>query len=122
MSYKKLRVYCLSLEVVLEIHQISLSLPQFEMYETGSQIRRSSKSTKSNIVEGYGRKRYINEYIRFLIYAQASNDETLDHLETLFLTGSFDNKEKYTDIRGKILLLGKSINQFIKVLEGSRAN
>lgn len=117
MSYKKLRIYNLSLEVALEIHNISLRLPKFELFETGSQIRRSSKSTKSNIVEGYGRKKYINEYIRFLIYAQASNDETLDHLETLFLSGSFDNEEKYTEIRAKIIILGKSINQFIKVLK-----
>jgi four helix bundle protein len=58
------------------------------MYEEGSQIRRSSKSVKSNIVEGYGRRRYKQEYIKFITYALASNDETLDHLETLFETVS----------------------------------
>jgi four helix bundle protein len=58
---------------------MSLKLPKFEMYETGSQIRRSSKSVRSNIVEGYGRRRYRNDYIRFITYALASNDETTDH-------------------------------------------
>ena len=47
-------------------------LPAFELYEEGSQIRRSVKSVKSNIVEGYGRRRYKQDYIRFLTYAQAS--------------------------------------------------
>jgi len=55
---------------------MSLELPKFEMYEEGSQIRRSSKSVKSNLVEGYGRRIYKNEYIRFITFALASNDET----------------------------------------------
>jgi len=41
-------------------------LPKFEMYEEGSQIRRSAKSVAANIVEGYGRRRYKQEFIRFL--------------------------------------------------------
>ena len=32
------------------------NLPKFEMYEEGSQIRRSSKAVASNIVEGFGRR------------------------------------------------------------------
>lgn len=59
MSYKNLEIWKLAREVVIEIHQMSLNeLPKFEMYEVGSQIRRSSKSIKSNIVEGYGRRYY----------------------------------------------------------------
>ena len=54
------------------------------MFEEASQIRRSIKSVKSTIVEGYGRRYYKQEFIRFLHYAIASNDETIDHLETLF--------------------------------------
>lgn len=53
------------------------------MYEEGSQIRRSVKPIKSNIVEGYGRRRYKADYVKFLIYAQASNDETIDHRNAL---------------------------------------
>jgi len=37
-------------------------LPKFEMYEEGSQIRRSSKSVRTNIVEGYGRRNYKLDY------------------------------------------------------------
>jgi four helix bundle protein len=53
MSYKKLLIWQLAREVVIEVHEMSLKLPKFELYEQGSQIRRSSKTTKSAIVEGY---------------------------------------------------------------------
>ncbi len=91
MSYKNLEIWQLSREIVIDIHEITLKeIPKFEMFETGSQIRRSSKSTKANLVEGYGRRTYKQEFIKYLIYSQASNDETIDHLETLFDTKSFN--------------------------------
>jgi len=89
MSYRDLEVWQMSRELVVDIHRMSVEkLPKFEMYEQGSQIRRSVKSVKANIVERYRRKRYQREYIRSLIFAHASCDETKDHLETLFETGS----------------------------------
>ncbi|HKK44690.1 MAG TPA: four helix bundle protein, partial [Balneolaceae bacterium] len=80
MSYKKLQIWRLSRELSISIHKMTMALPKFELYETGSQIRRSSKSIRSNIVEGYGRRRYKQDYIKFLIYAHSSVDETRDHL------------------------------------------
>ena len=75
--------------LVADVHKMSLArLPKFEMFEEGTQIRRSMKSIRSNIVEGYGRRRYKAEFIHFLTYAQASCDETIDHLKILFETGS----------------------------------
>ena len=67
-------------------------LPKFETYEEGSQIRRSSKSIATSIVEGFGRKRYQQEFIKYLTYALASCDETKEHLELLFETGLFNEK------------------------------
>lgn len=94
-------------------------LPKFEMYEEGGQIRRSSKSVKSTIVEGYGRKKYQQEYIRFLTYAISSNDETLDHLETLFETGSLKDEQLFHDIHSRVEILGKKLNKFIQSIEKS---
>ena len=72
-SYKDLEVYSLAKELSVKIHKMTLEdLPKFEMYEEGSQIRRSSKSIVSNIIEGFGRRRYKNEFIQFLTYAIAS--------------------------------------------------
>ncbi|MES1218331.1 MAG: four helix bundle protein [Bacteroidota bacterium] len=117
MSYKNLQIWKLAREVVIEVHYMSLKLPKFEMFEEGSQIRRSSKTTKSTIAEGYGRRRYKQDWIKFLIYAISSNDETLDHLETLWETKSLTDETVYTVLHNKIESLGKMINAFLKTVE-----
>jgi len=117
MSYRKLEVWQLAREIVIEIHKMSLTLPKIEQFEEGQQIRRSSKSVKSNIVEGYGRRRYKNEYIKFLVYAHASNDETIDHRETLFETGSLTDETLFNAIRNKLDMLGRKLNVFIQYVE-----
>jgi len=119
MSYKKLEIWQLARELVIDIHKMSLQLPKFEMYEEGSQIRRSSKSVKSNIVEGYGRRNYKNDFIRFITFALASNDETIDHLETLFETGSWKDKELFNDLNNQLQLLGKKLNKFLQCVNES---
>src|ERR1700733_6772264 len=81
MSYKNLEIWKMAREVVIEIHKMSLGLPKFEQFEEAQRIRRSSKGVKSCIVEGYGRRRYKADFIRFIVYALASNDETIDHLK-----------------------------------------
>jgi len=92
-------------------------IPKFEMFETGSQIRRSIKSVKANIVEGFGRRQYKLEFIRFLVIAMASNDETIDHLKTLYLTKSLTDKEKYEQYLRRLDELGRKINRFISAVK-----
>ena len=120
MSYKKLEIWQIARELVIDIHKMTLrKLPKFEMFEEGGQIRKSIKSVKSTIVEGYGRRRYKQEFIRFLIYAIASNDETTDHLETLFETESLTDQELYHDLSERLDKLGKKLNLFIKSVNRS---
>jgi len=93
-SYKDLEIYQLGKQLAVKVHKMTLTeLPKFEMYEEGSQIRRSSKSIVSNTVEGYGRKRYKNEFVKFSTYAIASCDETKAHLEMLHETDSLQERE-----------------------------
>lgn len=115
MSYKSLEIWQMAREIVIDIHKMTITeLPKYELFEEGSQIRRSSKSVKSTIVEGYGRKKYKQEFIKFLIYALGSNDETLDHLENLKETKSLTNEKLFQELHEKIEILGKKINKFIK--------
>jgi len=87
------------------------------MYEEGSQIRRSSKSVKSTIVEGYGRRNYKSDYERYITISLASNDETIDHLENLFETGSLTDEAFYKELHSKIEILGKKINRFLQSVQ-----
>lgn len=117
MSYKNQEIWKLAREQSIKIHFMSLDLPKFEMYETGSQIRRSAKSVRSNIVEDYGRRRYKQAYIRFLIFALASNDETHDHLDSLFETKSLTDKTLYHELISFCDTVGKKLNLFIQAVE-----
>jgi four helix bundle protein len=115
MSYKKLEIWEVADEIVIIIHEMELTkLPKFKMFEEGAQIRRSSKSVKATIVEGYGRKQYKAEFIKFLVYSLGSNDETIDHLENLYKTKSLQDEALYDLIHDKLEILGKKINLFIK--------
>ena len=117
-SYKDLDIFKLSYDLAIRIHKISLNLPQYELFEEGSQIRRSSKSIASSIAEGYGRKRYKADYIKYLIYAHASCDETIIHLRLIKDT---HDQEVDTQILNELLSdydeLGKKLNKFIKYVE-----
>ena len=118
MSYKKLEIWQLARELVIDIHKMTINeLPKFEMYEEGSQIRKSIKSAKSTIVEGYGRRRYKQEYIRFLTYAIGSTYETTDHLETLFETESLRDEKLYKNLHKRVNLLGKKLIRFQEAVE-----
>ena len=115
MNYRDLEIWQMARQLVIDIHKMTIEkLPKFEMYEEGGQIRKSSKSVKSTLVEGFGRREYKQEFIRFLIYSQSSNDETTDHLETLFETGSLTDVKLYDDLHNRLDMLGKKINSFIQ--------
>jgi four helix bundle protein len=117
-SYRDLKVWQIAREVSFRIHKMTLEkLPRFEMHEEGSQVRRSAKSVRSNIVEGFGRRRYKQDFIRHLVYAESSSDETLDHLETLFETGSLTDQSLYTELHSRVTELGKRLNRFIAAVE-----
>ena len=115
-SYKDLDVYKVSLQLFLKVHPASLNLPKHELYELGSQLRRSSDSVNTNIVEGYGRKRYKADFIKFLVYSHASCLETTNHL----LKISILYEETISEIDFLIKeydQLGGKIFNFIKYVE-----
>lgn len=116
-SFRDLEIYKESKALAIEVHKMSLVLPKFELFEEGGQIRRSSKSVTSMIVEGYGRKRYKQDFIKYLVYAQPECDETIVHLEFLFATESMKNKELYDELHNRYESLSKRINKFIQWVE-----
>lgn len=123
MSYKKLEIWQLARELVVDIHRMTLEkLPKYEMVEEGLQIRRSSKSIKSNIAEGYGRRYYKQDFIKYLNYALASNDETIDHLENLFETHSLKDEDYYKNLHDRLDKLGRKINMFIQSVKSGHRN
>ena len=112
-----MEVYKESRRLAIEVHKLSLLLPKFELFEEGSQIRRSSKSVTSMIVEGYGRRRYKADFIKYLVYAQSECDETIVHLDFLFETESLRDIGLFTRLKHEYDILSKQINKFIQWVE-----
>lgn len=113
MSYRTLDIYKMSFDLFIKTHPSSLRLPKYELYELGSQLRRSSDSVVSNIIEGYGRSCYKKEYERFLVFSHASCDETIGHLEKIICLYPH-LKEDFEVLRNDYNLLGGKINNYLK--------
>ncbi|MFH1416074.1 MAG: four helix bundle protein [Elusimicrobiota bacterium] len=74
-NFEKLKVWKKAHELVLEVYKHTNIFPSFEKYGLVSQIRRSSSSIATNIVEGYKRKTH-KDFERFLNIAESSLEET----------------------------------------------
>jgi four helix bundle protein len=116
-NYRDLEIYQIAFVLAKKVHIASLKLPSFELYEQGSQIRRSSKSIKDQIAEGYGRRRYKSDFIKFLIYAQSSCDETTSQLEMIHQL--YPELSDFHKIFQEYDNLGKKINSYIQYVETS---
>ena len=88
-SFEDLEVYRKLVQLHLEVHELTLQFPKFEMYELGSQLRKSSNSVPANIAEGWNNK-HINIYLEGINRAFGELRETRHHLTVAF-------KKKYLD-------------------------
>lgn len=116
-SYEDLEIYQLAYKYALEVHKMTMELPSYELYEQGSQVRKSSKSVKDNIAEGFGRRRYKAEFIRFLIFAHASCDEAISQLNMINDIHFIENPK--IELKNNYVELSKKINKFIQYVETS---
>jgi four helix bundle protein len=117
-GYQRLEVWRLARDLSVEVHRMTLEeLPRFEMHEVGSQVRRSAKSIRANIVEGYGKRRYKLEFLRHLTYALGSAQETLDHLDTLHETGSLVSQQRHAELTSRTRLLVAKLTTFTRGVE-----
>ena len=113
-GHKKLKIYNLAHDLAIRVHKMTINLPKYEMFEEGSQIRRSSKSVSSTIVEGYALRRYKQEYIHYLVRALGSSLETVEHLEFLFKTESLTDKTLYESLHEEYEKLNSMLYSFIE--------
>ena len=80
-------------------------------------MRKSSKGITSCIVEGYGRRRYKAEFIKFLTYAHASCDETVVHLRFIRDTHEETAHEELEELLDAYHELGAKTSNFIRYVE-----
>lgn len=115
-SYKDLEIYLIAFELSLRIREKTLKLEHPDRFEVGGQIRRSSQGIKDAIVEGYGRRRYKADFVKFLTYSHASLFEAMSQAE--FLNRIYMN-DGWDEIVNELDSLGSKIYAFIKYVEGN---
>ncbi|MFN0159121.1 MAG: four helix bundle protein [Bacteroidota bacterium] len=118
-GYKRLEIYKLAHALAVQIHKMSLTLPKHELYEQGSQIRRSSKSVTGQIVEGFALRKYKAEYLHYLYRSYGSCEETVEHLAYLMETGSLDDRTKGSELSEGYNKLSRMLFRFIQSVEQS---
>ena len=74
--FEDLEVFQRAYKLSLEIHKMSLTMPQIEQQALADQIRRASKSICANLAEGFGKQSQSKaEFRRFILMAVGSADE-----------------------------------------------
>ena len=90
-TFRDIKVWQKAHELVLEVYKITKTFPDSERYGLITQLRRSSASIPTNIVEGYKRKS-DKDFAHFLNIADSSLEEAKYHLflayELKYLVGS----------------------------------
>ena len=75
-GYRDLKVYCVSYQLALEIHEITKRYPKEEKYSLVDQIRRSSRSVPANLAEAWKKRRYEKAFVSKLIDCAGEAGET----------------------------------------------
>jgi four helix bundle protein len=92
MQIEDLEVYQKLFKLVLEIHELTMNFPGFELYELGSRLRRSSNSSPANLAEVFA-NRHTNIYLEGISRAQGEIREIKHHLRIAYEKG-YITKEK----------------------------
>ncbi|UJS17008.1 MAG: four helix bundle protein [Candidatus Jettenia sp.] len=97
MKVEDLEVYKKLFHLVLEVHELTMTFPKHELYELGSQLRRSSNSAPANLSEGFGNK-HTNIYLEGISRSQGEIRETMHHLRIANTKKYLSNERLHTFI------------------------
>ena len=75
-GYRDLKVFQMSYQLALEIHELTKAFPKDERFALTDQIRRSSRSIPANLAEGWKKRRYQKMFISKVIDAAGEAGET----------------------------------------------
>ena len=108
-SYREIKVWQKSIELVVDIYSCTRGFPNEEMFGLTSQLRRAAVSIASNIAEGKGR-RTDREFLQFLHHARGSVFEVETQLTIASRLGYMPEAE--------VLRLRNSASEIARMLNG----
>lgn len=99
-SSRELKVYKVAYKAAMEVFLLTKTFPEAEKFDLTSQIRRSSRSVVSNVVEAWRRRRYPKNFVSKLTESETEADETLLWLD-ISLDCNYISIEKHAKISDK---------------------
>jgi four helix bundle protein len=114
-DHRKLKVFTLADDLVLEVYHRTQGFPVEERYGLQAQIRRAAVSVPTNIVEGCAR-RSTRDYLHFLIIALGSASELRYLLDLSGRLMILDTKEQ-TDLDARCGELLRGLQGLIAAME-----
>jgi four helix bundle protein len=115
MNITDLKIYNIAIELERDIFQLVNKISNRWMIDQVKQIERSSASISTNICEGYCKRFYKKDFIRYLFISLGSSDETQHHLRVLYFKKIID-KETYDIYANKYKNLSVRILNLINYL------
>ena len=112
MKFQDLLAYQKSFRLAMEIFEVSKKFPKEERYSLTDQIRRSSRSTATNIAESYAKRRYPKHFISKLTDSDGENLETQSWLE-FSKACNYINSEKFKELFEQTVQIAKLIHYMI---------
>ena len=113
-THRDLKVYQTAFELAMQIFEESKAFPKEERYSLTDQIRRSSRSICTNLVESWRKRRYEASFLSKLSDAEAEAAETQVWVEFSVQCGYLSSERgqelltSYDNILGKIVTMIKS--------------
>ena len=119
-SVRELEVYQLAFDAAMEIFEMTKQFPPEEKYSLTDQIRRSSRSVCTNLVEAWRKRRYKAVFINKLSDAAQEAGETQTWLEFAVACGYLDDvplerlDEKYEHIFAMLYTMERKADTFCR--------
>ena len=113
-----LEVYQKLCDLAIKVNELTLTFPKFEIFELGSQLRRSSNSAPANLAEGFNNK-HTNIYLEGVSRAQGEIRETKHHLKMAFRK-KYLNEERLNYFIDEYNACGKMLTNLERSLEKKR--
>jgi four helix bundle protein len=118
-TFEDLEVYKKARDFRKRMYAVARRLPDFEKYELGRQIRRTSVSLTNNIAEGHGRYHYLEE-IKFELQARGSLEELVDDLNVCE-DGHYLSATDVADLKDLAREVQRLINGYIRFLRSRKS-
>ena len=121
MGFEDLEVWQQAHGLVIEIYKVTDTFPNTERFRLTDQLCRSAASIPANIAEGKGRDSN-REFLRFLIIARGSLEETKYHLllaKDLHYLSETDYNKLLDGYNAAGKMLNGLINKVRKEVQGS---